>query len=161
MRVSETHFTTTSPVQTEQLGAYLGAALRAGDIICLSGDLGAGKTAFARGLGAGWGATEAVNSPTFVIAHEHRRTIDTMRLIHIDCYRLSSANDAESIGIEDILAGEDAVIIEWPERIAELLPNARLWVHIEAGERPDNRRLTFTASGERAAVLLAVLDEAL
>ncbi len=153
--------TTHSPTRTELLGAYLGAALRAGDVICLSGNLGAGKTAFARGVGAGWGAIEAVNSPTFVIAHEHRRTADTMRLVHIDCYRLNSADDAESIGIEDILAGEDAVIIEWPEHIAELLPAERLWIHLEAGEQADERILTFAASGERATALIAILDAAL
>src|SRR4051812_31474913 len=83
-----------SPDQTMQFGTCLGQLLAHGDIVCLSGDLGAGKTAFTSGIGKGWGALEIVNSPTFVFVHEHRRRADNMRLYHIDCYRLASLDDA-------------------------------------------------------------------
>src|SRR5882724_1986861 len=75
--------------ETVQFGVRLGQRLLGGDVVCLSGDLGAGKTALASGIGKGWGALELVNSPTFVFVHEHRRTDDDVRLYHLDCYRLA------------------------------------------------------------------------
>src|SRR5258707_11424486 len=80
----------TSVEQTAYFGARLGKLLGAGDVICLSGPLGAGKTALAAGIAAGWGALEPVNSPTFVFVHEHHRAADALRLYHVDCYRLTS-----------------------------------------------------------------------
>ncbi len=154
--------------QTAEYGAQLGALLRVGDLICLSGDLGAGKTAFTSGIGRGWGAREMVSSPTFVFSHEHRRNQDQTRLVHIDCYRLNSVVDAESIGIEDMLSGDFIAVIEWPERIMPLLPNERLWIELlteaddfEQNEALSRRLLRFTAYGGRAESLLSSFCEAL
>jgi tRNA threonylcarbamoyladenosine biosynthesis protein TsaE len=118
-------------------------------VICLSGDLGAGKTALTAGIAKGWGALEPVNSPTFVFVHDHRRAVDALRLYHVDCYRLNSDDDALTIGIEDILDGQAIVVIEWPERISSFLPAERLWIRLEALEDEQERRITLRAIGER------------
>src|SRR5579859_4987660 len=116
--------------QTVRLGARLGELAQPGDLITLSGTLGAGKTAFASGFGQGWGAKEPVNSPTFVFVHEHHRAADPVRLYHLDCYRLRDESDAESIGLSDMLADNAVLLIEWPERIALHLPIERLAIHL-------------------------------
>jgi len=147
---------------TERLGAALGARLQRGDILCLIGDLGAGKTAFARGVAAGWRSTTAVTSPTFVLIHEHQRAEDAMRLHHIDAYRLARLEDAAMLGLEDIFAGDNAVIVEWADRIAPLLPSDRLWIEFAFAQDDEQARLlTFSAHGERSANLLSALREAL
>lgn len=145
--------TTRSPAETERLGRALGASLHSGDLICLSGELGAGKTALAAGIGRGWGALEPVNSPTFVFIHEHRRAADTLRLYHVDAYRLSGPDDAATLGLEDLLMSEHILMIEWPERIAELLPAERLWITLEPLEDESARFITLEASGARSAAL--------
>ena len=140
--------------QTVRLGERLGQRLVSGDVICLSGELGAGKTALASGIGQGWGALELINSPTFVFVHEHHRAGDAVRLYHVDCYRLNSIGDAENVGFEDILAGDDVTVIEWPERIEALLPTERLWIDLEARDENSERQLTFEATGPRFVGLL-------
>ena len=151
-----------SAAQTEQLGAALGARLQRGDVLCLIGDLGAGKTAFARGVAAGWRSTTAVTSPTFVLIHEHERAEDTLRLHHIDAYRLARLEDAAMLGLDDIFAGNSAVIIEWADRIAPLLPSDHLWIEFAFAQDDEQARLiTFSAHGERSANLLHALREAL
>ena len=147
--------------QTIQFGTRLGELLGPGDVICLSGEMGAGKTALTSGIGKGWRALEPVNSPTFVFVHPHRRAEDLVRLYHLDCYRLTSLEDALSIGIEDILSGRDVVVIEWPERIASLLPPERLWVTLEALDDADARQLDLEAVGERYISLLDALAKTL
>ncbi len=144
---------TESAEQTARLGVQLGALLQGGEIVCLSGDLGAGKTAFTAGIGRGWGAAEVVNSPTFVLIHEHHRKRDQIRLYHLDCYRLTSLEDAYSIGLEDILAGDGVAIIEWPEKIEALIPAERLWIDIET-TGDTSRRFLLTATGPRYELLL-------
>lgn len=143
---------------TEAIGEALGARLGPGDVICLEGDLGAGKTALVRGLGRGWGALERVTSPTFTLVHEHRRAQDDHVLYHVDCYRLDGRADAGSLGLEDILDGDDCVVLEWPERVAEILPGERLWIAFTILGYTQ-RALHVTASGPRYAELLAVLRD--
>jgi tRNA threonylcarbamoyladenosine biosynthesis protein TsaE len=139
--------------QTMQFGIRLGQLLARGDIVCLSGDLGAGKTAFTRGIGEGWGALEMVNSPTFVFVHEHHRQADDLRLYHIDCYRLGRLDDAATIGLEDLLAGDNIAVIEWPERIEAILPAERLWITLNPDGETE-RQLTFEPEGVRYEKLL-------
>jgi tRNA threonylcarbamoyladenosine biosynthesis protein TsaE len=151
-----------SVAHTEQLGALLGVLLQRGDVLCLIGDLGAGKTAFARGVAAGWRSATAVTSPTFVLIHEHERAEDGMRLHHIDAYRLARLEDAAMLGLEDIFADNSAVIIEWADRIAPLLPSDHLWIEFAFAQDDEQARLlTFSAHGERSANLLHALREAL
>lgn len=146
-------FVSHSVERTAQIGALLGEVLRAGDVICLSGDLGAGKTALTRGIAAGWGAREPVTSPTFTLVHEHTRASDGQRLYHIDCYRLDGAASAWSIGLEDLIYGDDVTVIEWAENVCDLLPPDCLWITLEFGGE-NERRLSYTALGERGQRLL-------
>ena len=151
-----------SPQRTEKLGVALGRLLRAGDLICLSGPLGAGKTLLSRGIGIGWGAQPPLTSPTYNLAHEHRRERDSARLLHIDLYRISQAAEAASLGLDDLLEGEDIALIEWPERILADLPKERL--HIDIADMADAgaqaRALTIAARGPRYLALLSQLRQA-
>jgi len=148
LREGELDIISHSVDQTRRLGARLGALLRAGDIICLSGDMGAGKTVFAAGIGKGWGAKNPLTSPTFNLIHQHSREKDSQRLFHLDCYRLESAADAEQIGLDDVLAGRGPVIFEWPEHIESILPKERLWIELRILE-PTRRNFIFEAAGPR------------
>ncbi len=145
---------------TFRLGQALGEVLSPGDVICLSGDLGAGKTVFTKGIGAGWGALEVVTSPTFTLIHEHRRTQDSRVLYHIDCYRLQGARDAWGIGMEDLLASDNPVVMEWPENIQDVLPQERLWVAIQVVDET-RRHMTWHAAGEHYRTYLDRLRDAL
>jgi tRNA threonylcarbamoyladenosine biosynthesis protein TsaE len=147
---------TTSPEETEALGERLGKQLRSGDVVCLAGDLGAGKTCLTRGLAHGWGAQERATSPTFILVNEYHRAADSQRFFHMDCYRLSGAAEAQTVALDDLLDAPGVLIIEWPERIAPALPPDRLWVDIL--DRGDTvRELVFHAGGKRARRLLNAL----
>ena len=147
----------TGPDFTAGLGRQLGRLLAAGDVICLCGDLGAGKTVFARGIGEGWGALIPLTSPTYNLVHEHRRA-DNRRLYHIDLYRISGPKEADTLGFDEILDDEAAVILEWPERLEPVLPPDHLWVDISVADE-QQRYLAFAAHGERHRQLLAGLRE--
>lgn len=146
-------FVSTSVPQTERLGIRLGELLEPRDVVCLAGELGAGKTALARGIGRGWGTPLRVTSPTFVLVNEYPRPRDGGILYHIDCYRLESPGDVATVGLDDVLDSDAAVMIEWPERILSLLPTDRLWIALTY-DSPTRRRLRLTASGPRSTILL-------
>ena len=132
-------FITNSPEETERVGAALGAVLEPGSILAYEGDLGAGKTAFTRGLARGLGATEQVTSPTYTIVNEYLS--GRMPLFHFDMYRLASADDLWDIGWEDCLERGGVCAVEWSENVAEAMENA-VTVRIEKlGE--DTRRITI------------------
>ena len=113
---------TKSPEQTELLGKKLAELLRPGDVIAYYGDLGAGKTAFTRGLAAGLGVREAVTSPTYTIVNEYLS--GRMPLFHFDMYRLSSSDELFDIGWEDYLARGGVCAVEWSENVADALTDA-------------------------------------
>ncbi|TVQ59243.1 MAG: tRNA (adenosine(37)-N6)-threonylcarbamoyltransferase complex ATPase subunit type 1 TsaE [Phycisphaerales bacterium] len=127
--------------ETIALGAALGARLRAGDVLALSGELGAGKTRFVRGVAQGMGINPArVHSPTFVLVNEYTPTTDgAPPLIHIDAYRLHSADDLDALGWDRIADGSSVIAIEWVERIADALPPAALRVAIEHAAESERR----------------------
>ena len=112
--------------QTRRVGMRLGALLQPGDLICLVGDLGAGKTTLVQGISSGWGSLDAANSPTFVLVNVYRRP-DGDRLFHLDAYRLSGAAEAEDLDL-DALLESGPLVIEWADRIRGRLPKERLWV---------------------------------
>lgn len=116
---------------TERLGAELGARLRAGDLVVLSGPLGAGKTALVRGIGAGLGVSGPVTSPTFVIARVHRGP--RMPLVHVDAYRLSSLDEIDALDLDTDLAGS-VVVVEWGEGLVEGLVERHLLIRLERGD---------------------------
>jgi len=151
-------FFSRSPEQTRRIGMRLGGVLRAGDLICLQGDLGAGKTTFVQGIAQGWGSLDSVSSPTFILVNVYRRD-DQSQLFHMDAYRLDSTPEAEELDLDSMLA-EGALIIEWPERMAGLIPAERLWVNLEHVD-DEEREMKFNAHGKRYDELLEVIRHAM
>ena len=132
-------FLSSSPEQTEQIGAALARRLMPGAVIAYLGDLGAGKTAFTRGLARGLGCSEQVTSPTYTIVNEYLS--GKMPLFHFDMYRLSCADDLWDIGWEDYLERGGVCAVEWSENVAEAMEDA-ITVRIEKlGE--ESRRITI------------------
>ena len=133
--------TTTSAEATLALGAALATVSAPGDLICLWGDLGAGKTVVAKGLGAGLGIAATINSPTFVLMSEY---LGRLPLFHLDLYRLSDAADALAGGLIDERQATGLAVVEWPDRLGPTLPIDRVDVVIE-GSGDDPRRITVVA----------------
>src|SRR5215213_6843853 len=150
-------FFSRSPDQTRRIGMRLGGALQTGDVICLQGDLGAGKTTFVQGIALGWGSQDPVSSPTFIIVNMYRRG-DDARLFHMDAYRLDSAPEAEELDLETMLA-QGPLLIEWPERMNGLVPLERLWIHLEHISE-EQREMKVHATGSRYEDLLEVIRRA-
>jgi tRNA threonylcarbamoyladenosine biosynthesis protein TsaE len=150
-------FFSRSPEQTRRLGMRLGKELQAGDVVCLQGDLGAGKTTFVQGVALGWGSQDSVSSPTFIIVNVYRRG-DDARLFHMDAYRLDSALEAAELDLEAMLA-QGALLIEWPERIQELLPAECLWIRFEHVDE-EEREMKLKATGKRYDNLIQVVRQA-
>ena len=143
-------FITNSPAETEAVGGALGAALKPGSVIAYRGDLGAGKTAFTRGLARGLGATDTVTSPTYTIVNEYLS--GKMPLFHFDMYRLASSDDLFDIGWEGYLDRGGVCAVEWSENVADAMENA-IWITIEKlGE--DSRRITIEGGEELADLSL-------
>jgi tRNA threonylcarbamoyladenosine biosynthesis protein TsaE len=124
---------------TQALAAALAVVARPGDLISLVGDLGAGKTQFAKGFGAGLGVTDTIVSPSFVLMAEYRGRLP---LFHIDLYRLAGAAEALAGGLVDERQGEGVTLIEWAERLADAMPLGRLDVVID-GTGDDPRRIAL------------------
>ena len=154
MPVLDSHsmdFFSRSPEQTRRIGARLGGILVPGDVICLQGDLGAGKTTFVQGVAKGWGSLDSVSSPTFIIVNEYRR-VDGGKLFHMDAYRLDSASEAEELDLDSMLA-DGALLIEWPERIDGLVPVEHMWISLEY-INDEEREMKFKTAGKRYDGLL-------
>ena len=144
-------FFSRSPEQTRRIGMRLGSELKIGDVICLQGNLGAGKTTFVQGLAQGWGSIDAVSSPTFIIVNEYRRATGG-QIFHLDAYRLESMPEAEELDLDAMLS-EGVVIIEWPEKLNGLIPSDRLWITLEHIQE-EQRQMSFKAHGKRYDDLL-------
>lgn len=153
LKEGELDIISSSAEQTHRLGVRLGGLLQPGDVVCLSGDMGAGKTVFSAGIGVGWGAQATLTSPTFNLVHEHRRDQDKIRLYHLDCYRLEGVNDVDSIGYDDIINGRGVVIIEWPERVLSVLPEKRLWIQLSVVDA-NRRNLLFEGNSPHYQALI-------
>lgn len=151
---AETRLTVTSPEQMRELGLRLAGLLRAGDLVMLTGELGAGKTTLTRGLGEGLGVRGAVTSPTFVIARVHPSLVDGPPLVHVDAYRLSGGlDDMEDLDL-DVSLPESVIVVEWGEGKVEDLTDDRLeiLIHRAVGDTTDEvRHVTLTGLGDRWA----------
>ena len=144
-------FISRSPDQTRRIGMRLGELLLPSDIVCLTGDLGAGKTTLVQGIARGWGTSDVVTSPTFVLVNNYRRP-DGVQMNHLDAYRLASALEAEDLDLERMLA-EGPLLVEWAERIKAALPEECLSVSM-AWVSDEHRRLIFSFKGDRYRRLL-------
>ena len=113
-------FTTHDETETWDVAKRFAATLAPGDVVCLEGDLGAGKTTFTRGLCAALGAKRTVTSPTFCIVSEHPS--ESFLVVHMDLYRLQGEDDVLQIGWEDYLARGAVLVVEWPDRAGSLIP---------------------------------------
>ena len=143
-------YVTHSPQETEALGAALGRRLAAGDVIAFRGGLGAGKTAFTRGVAAGLGCTDAVTSPTYTIVNEYGG--GRLPLFHFDMYRLASADDLFDIGWDDYLDRGGVCCVEWSETVTEALDGA-ITVAIRRDGADEGRRIITVEGGDRFADL--------
>ncbi|EHN74961.1 UPF0079 ATP-binding protein [Streptomyces coelicoflavus ZG0656] len=150
----DVEITVTSPEQMRELGRRLAKLLRAGDLVMLSGELGAGKTTLTRGLGEGLGVRGAVTSPTFVIARVHPSLGDGPPLVHVDAYRLSGGLDEMEDLDLDVSLSDSVIVVEWGEGKVEELTEDRLRLRIDraVGDTTDEvRHVTVTGLGERWA----------
>lgn len=121
-------FTTQSPEETIALGKKLGQHLKGGSTVCLTGDLGGGKTHFTKGIAEGLGVESQIVSPTFVLMRVYKRS-DAPNLYHLDLYRIKSEKELESMDLDDIIGNDQAiVVIEWPENVKEIIPKNVIWV---------------------------------
>ena len=142
--------TTHSPQETEKLGAALSQHLRPGQVLAFRGTLGAGKTAFTRGIARGLGIREPVTSPTYTIVNEY--TDGRLPLFHFDMYRLSSSDELWDIGWEDYLERGGVCAVEWSENVADALEDA-IWITLEKlGD--ETRRITIEGDDTLAAAEL-------
>lgn len=146
---------TKSPEETSRLGMLLGARLKAGDIVCLHGELGAGKTCFAKGVALGMGIKEPVTSPTFTLVNEYH---GALTLYHLDVYRLDGSAEMDDLGYEEYFYGDGVALVEWAERVRDVLPDERLEIFINRGaETDEDREIKMTPFGDRYRLLVEEL----
>jgi tRNA threonylcarbamoyladenosine biosynthesis protein TsaE len=137
--------------QTRRLGMRLGALLKPGQVVCLSGELGSGKTTLVQGIAQGWGSTDPVTSPTFVLINEYHRP-DGDILFHLDAYRISSSVEGEDLDLDGMLT-RGSLVIEWPENIKTVLPSSVLIISMR-WMAEEHRGLVMSASdGEYRGIL--------
>lgn len=137
---------TYDPKETEALGEKLGRAAKAGQIFCLSGDLGAGKTVFTKGFAKGLDIADHVTSPTFAIVNEYEGRLP---LYHFDVYRISCVEEMEDTGYEEYFYGKGVCLVEWAELVKELIPGDAVWITIERDytKADEYRRITIGQEG--------------
>lgn len=142
-------FEINSVAETTQLGIKLGKLLNAGDIICLTGDLGTGKTHITKGIAKGLCIDDNITSPTFTIVNEYDS--GRLKLNHFDVYRVSDPDEVYAIGFDDYIFSDAVSVIEWANYIEEILPKDLLHIYIEKdlAKGEDYRKITFTPYGER------------
>lgn len=131
--------TTRAPVETERIGNLLAGLLLAGDVVALTGELGAGKTVLARGIARGMGHDGIVSSPTFTLINEYPE----IRLCHVDAYRLADAEQLIGAGFDDYLGGTWILLVEWADRVRPALPGDALWIRIRPGVDEGERQIRF------------------
>lgn len=138
--------------ETIEYGFKIGSLLKSGDCLLLSGDLGAGKTTFTKGIGKALGVTRVINSPTFTIVKEYHGNLD---LYHLDLYRLEGlGNDFD---LEEYFNGDGVTVCEWPNNVSEIIPTEYLLIEIFRGE-DDQRKIVLTPYGKRYEQLVGEVN---
>jgi tRNA threonylcarbamoyladenosine biosynthesis protein TsaE len=153
--------TTRTAAETQDLGRRIGAVLRAGDVVVLDGELGTGKTVFAKGIALALGINEPVVSPTFTVVREYDAPTP---LVHVDVYRLDHLQELHDVGFDDLVGSDAVTVVEWGDRVSALLPADRLDVHLELGGGDDERSVSLEAAGiswaaRRDSLVAAVAGE--
>ena len=151
--------TTTAVDETQRLGAAIAELARPGDVVLLAGELGAGKTALTQGFGRGLGITEAITSPTFMLARQHAG--GRLLLHHLDVYRLEQMQEVFDIGLPEVLDEGGVTVIEWGDAIAPALPADFLEVRLRFGDGDDDRIIEVEAIGPRWSARTRALSQAL
>ncbi|HEY8363126.1 MAG TPA: tRNA (adenosine(37)-N6)-threonylcarbamoyltransferase complex ATPase subunit type 1 TsaE [Tissierellaceae bacterium] len=142
--------------ETEEFGIKLGKILKKGDIVCLIGDLGAGKTTLTKSIGLGLGVKEYITSPTFTLINQYKGRIP---VYHFDVYRLENADELYDLGFDEYFYGDGVCIIEWADKIEKLLPKERIVLDIKMGKDINERVIDITAYGDRYKDLIKELKE--
>lgn len=139
--------------ETIHIGLQLGKLLNSGDIVCLTGDLGTGKTHITKGIAQGLNINDTITSPTFNIVNEY--TSGRLKLNHFDVYRVSDPDEIYAIGFDDYIFSDAVSIIEWANYIEEILPEEYLHIHISKNlaQNEDFRKITLTSYGDRYAYI--------
>ena len=132
--------------ETEEFGIKLGSLLKKGDILCLNGDLGAGKTTMTKSIGLGLGVEEYITSPTFALINQYSGRLP---VYHFDVYRLENAHELYDLGFDDYFYGNGVCVIEWADKIEKMIPKERMVIDIEKGKSDDGRILKFSGYGAR------------
>lgn len=141
--------------KTRSLAAALGELVRPGDLIVLVGGLGAGKTAFAQGLGVGLGIDDTITSPTFALVQSYYGRLD---MHHLDVYRLTHVNEALELGLAELLDDDAVVLIEWGDTIAPVLPHDYLEVRLDYGDSTEGRTIDFLPTGQRWGARMKAIE---
>lgn len=158
LRANTLEFISRSAEQTRRIGMRLGAWLEPGDVVALEGELGTGKTTFIQGLVQGWGSSDPVTSPTFILVNIYRRG-DGARFFHVDAYRLANPHELDTWDLEGMLE-EGPMAVEWADRIRPWLPKDRLTLRL-VWLAEEQREMRFEAGGPRSEALLNQLRKAL
>ncbi len=137
---------TESVEETMNLGRKLGSIIEKGSTVCLTGDLGTGKTHFAKGFAEGLGIEDNITSPTFTIVNEYYE--GRLPFYHFDVYRVNDVEEILQVGFEEYVYGQGVTLIEWADMIETILPDELIHVKIEKTERPDERKITIRSFGK-------------
>jgi tRNA threonylcarbamoyladenosine biosynthesis protein TsaE len=141
--------------ETEKFGTKLGEVLQSGDIVCLNGELGAGKTTLTKSIGKGLGVEEYITSPTFALINEYEGRV---RVYHFDVYRLENVDELYDLGFDEYFYGNGVSIVEWAEKIEKLLPKERIIINIDKGKTLDERIIVITGEGNRYKEIIKELN---
>lgn len=141
--------------KTKKFGEFLGSILKKGDVICLNGDLGTGKTTMSKSIGLGMGINDYITSPTFTIINEY---YGSLNLYHFDTYRLSSDADVEYLGFDEYFYGDGVCIIEWADRIKDALPEDYIEINLNRIDE-EKRDVEIVAVGKRSQEILKELED--
>lgn len=141
--------------ETSEFGIKLGSLLKSGDVVCLNGELGAGKTTLTKSIGLGLGVDDYITSPTFSLINEYEGRVP---VYHFDVYRLENVEELYDLGFDEYFYGKGISIIEWANRIEKFLPDERIVLNIENTQYIDQRRIRITIYGNRYKCILEELD---
>ena len=131
--------------ETDKFGIMLGKLLNSGDILCLNGDLGAGKTTMTKSIGLGLGVEEYITSPTFALINQYRGRVP---VYHFDVYRLENVEELYDLGFDEYFYGNGVCIIEWAEKIEKMIPEDRIVIDIKKGNNLEERILYISGFGK-------------